>query len=129
MLGLVLPFYGDAGVISINEHLFALVDSRNLDHDAEDDDVPIGDAVAILRFLFQILDLGAGDAVVPGASIQDLIRANFPSLFQSLTDPEFGVPPPQDSQLDYVRFNQNFRCLNVSFYVLTKLIFTQGNTI
>ena len=124
MLGLVLPYYTDAGVIVINDFFFQLVDSRSVEDEAEDDDLPIADAICILRFMFQILDLGAGDAVIRGAAVQDLVEVNFPRLLQLLTDPEYGVPPPRDSRLDYSRFCQNFRHLNVSIFTSCK-----GNTI
>ena len=84
-MGLVLPFYTDAGVIAINDHLFKIVDSRAVD---DDEDLPIGDAVAILRFMFQVLDLGVGDAVVRGSAVQALIEDNFPQLHLFLTSPD-----------------------------------------
>ena len=117
VLGLVLPFYTDAGVIAINDHLFKIVDSRAVD---DDEDIPIGDAVAILRFMFQVLDLGAGDAVVRGSAVQALIEDNFPQLHSFLTSPDFGVPSPRDSRLDYGRFCQNFRQLTVSILNLNQ---------
>ena len=122
MLGLVLPHYNDAGVIAINDHFFKLVDSRSIEEEAEDDDIPIADAISILRFMFQILDLGAGDAVVSGMAVQELVETNFPSLHQFLISPEYGVPPPRDSRIDYGRFCQNFRRLNVSISILFREI-------
>ena len=123
-MGLVLPYYTDAGVIIINDYFFQLVDSRSVEDEAEDDDIPIADAICILRFMFQILDLGAGDAVIRGAAVQDLVGTNFPRLLQLLTDPEYGVPPPRDSRLDYNQFCQNFRHLNVNIFISW-----EGNTI
>ena len=111
-MGLLLPFYDDAGLIAINEHLFGLLEVGSLD--ADGDSVQVGDAVASLRFFVRLLELGVDDAVVTGGAVQALIEANFPQLHQLLTSPEFGVRPPRDGRLDYGRFNQNFRHLMVS---------------
>ena len=123
-MGLVIPFYTDAGVIAINDHFFQIVDSRAPEEEAEDDDIPIAEAISILRFMFQMLNLGVDDAVVPGVAVRDLVESNFPRLHQFLVSPEYGVPPPRDSRLDYGKFCQNFRQLVVSY-----LFPFQGNTI
>ena len=68
--------------------------------------------------MFQILDLGAGDAVVRGSAVQALIEDNFPQLHAFLTSPDYGVPSPRDSLLDYGQFCQNFRQLIVSRFGL-----------
>ena len=110
-MGLLLPFYDDAGIIAINEHLFGLLAVGMLD--ADGDAVQVGDAVASLRFFVRLLELGANDALVTGADVQALIEASFPSLHLFMTSPEYGVRRPVDARLDYGRFNQNFRQLMV----------------
>ncbi len=112
-MGLLLPFYDDAGLIAINEHLFGLLDIGALD--ADGDAVQVGDAVASLRFFVRLLELGVDDSVVTGDAIQALIEANFPQLHLFMTGQEFRVRPPSDGRFDYDRFNQNFRHLMVSF--------------
>ena len=113
LLDLLLPFFDDAGIISINSHLFSLLE--NLDADVDDGDVPVGDAVSILRFFVRLVELGANDAVVHGQAIMGLVQANFPTLHDLLTDESFGVDPPINSRFNYARFCNNFRQLMVSW--------------
>ena len=112
LLDLLLPFFDDAGIIAINAHLFHLLD--HLDRNVDDGDLPVADAVSVLRFFVTLVELGAGDAVVQGQAILDLIEVNFPDLHMLLTSEEFGVRPPVDSRFKYARFCGNFKHLMVS---------------
>ena len=112
LLDLLLPFFDDAGIISINSHLFSLLE--HLDVNVDDGDVPVGDAVSVLRFFVRLVELGANDAVVQGQAIMELVQANFPALHATMTDENFGVDPPVDSRFNYARFCTNFRQLMVS---------------
>ena len=110
-----MPFFDDAGLIAINEHLFGLLEVGALD--ADGDAVQVGDAVASLRFFVRLLELGVGDPVVAGVAVRALIEANFPQLHQFMISPESGLRPPRNSRFDYGRFNQNFRHLMVSHFI------------
>ena len=111
MLDLLLPFFDDAGIISINGYLFQKLD--HLDREIDDGDLPVVDAVSILRFFIRLIELGTGDAVVRGQAILDLVQANFPDLHLLLTSPASGVRPPVDSRFNYSRFCGNFKHLMV----------------
>ena len=110
-MDLVLPFYVDAGLIALNDHLFVLLNSR--DFDSDDGDLDLGHAVSILRFFVQLLELGINDPEIPGRAVQDLILANFPDLEEYLIG-TYGVAAPRNSRFNYGRFVDNFRQLLVS---------------
>ena len=74
LLDLLLPFWDDAGIIAINSHLFMMLE--RLDRNIDDGDLPVDEAVSILRFFFQLADLGTGDALVRGQAILGLIENN-----------------------------------------------------
>ena len=107
-----MTFFDDAGIIAINSHLFSTLEQ--LDPNADDGDLPVGDAVPILRFFFRLIDLGVDDALVQGSAIMGLIQANFPALHDSLTSEDFGVDPPVNARFNYSRFSINFQQLMVS---------------
>ena len=113
LLDLLLPFFDDAGIIAVNTYLFSLLDGLN--RDVDDGDLPVGDAVSVLRFFVRLVELGVDDVVIQGQDILRLIQASFPSLHASLTHEDFGVDPPVNSRFNYSRFCTNFRKLMVSF--------------
>ena len=121
MLDLLLPFFDDAGIIMINTHLFNMLEF--LDLEADDGDLPVADAVSILRFFVTLVELGADDVIVQGQAVLDLIERNFPSLHALLTSQEFGARAPINSRFNYSRFCLNFQHLTVSFELFI------GNTI
>ena len=107
-----MPFFDDAGIIMINTHLFNMLEF--LDLEADDGDLPVADAVSILRFFVTLVELGADDVIVQGQAILDLIEVNFPSLHLLMTSQDFGVRAPINARFNYSRFCSNFQHLMVS---------------
>ena len=112
-MDLLLPFFSDAGLISINDYLFSLLDVNHPDGD-DDGDLAVQDAVSVLRFFIRLIELGSGDALVTGAALGNLIKDNFPELHEFLTASDYKVDRPCSSRFNYRRFCGNFKQLMVS---------------
>ena len=113
MIDLLLSFFDDGGIITINDCLFSKLNTIQTSDD--DGDLEVGDAVAILRLFVQLIESGVGDALISGARVMSLIQNNLPDLHLQLTDAEYGVAPPISSRFNLSRFCVNFRTLMVSY--------------
>ena len=106
-MDLMINFFDAGGLVAINTHLFTMLD-RQVDADDVHPEVLVADdAVGVLRLFVRVLELGAGDAMISGRAVLDLLLANFPSLAPSIIGAEFGVAPPTSARIDYRRLCAN----------------------
>ena len=128
----MINFFDDGGLVAINTHLFSMLDRQVDADDVHPELMVVDDAVGVLRLFVRVLELGAGDAMISGRAILDLLLASFPSLAPDITGAEFGVAPPHSARIDYRRLCANFVQLMVSLCFLVFLFFDffyLGNTI